>query len=41
MTETIKLIKNFVLSSIVTLLITMALCGFFIVEDNTSRMLFG
>lgn len=41
MSETTKIIKNFILSSIVTLLITLSLCGFFIVQENTGRMLFG
>lgn len=41
MSETTKLLKDFILLSIVTLLITLSLCGFFIVQENTGRMLFG
>lgn len=41
MTETTKLLKSFILSSIITLLITLSLCGFFIVQENTGEMLFG
>lgn len=41
MSELYSLIKSFILSSMVTLLITIALCGLFIVQENTGKMLFG
>ena len=41
MSEITKLLKNFILSSMVTLLITLAICGLFIVQENTGKMLFG
>ncbi len=41
MSELSSLIKSFILSSMVTLLITIALCGLFIVQENTGKMLFG
>lgn len=41
MSETTKLLKNFILLSIITFLIALSLCGFFVVQENTSEMLFG
>ena len=41
MSELSQIIKNFLLVSIVVLLITVGVCSLFIVEENTGSMLFG
>lgn len=41
MTEIKRIFKNFILLSMLTVLITLMLCGFFIVQENTGGMLFG
>ncbi|MCH5190937.1 MAG: hypothetical protein J1F23_02090 [Oscillospiraceae bacterium] len=41
MSELSRIVRSFLISSIITLLITLAFCGVFIAEGNTARMLFG
>ena len=41
MTETKRILKSYLISVIVTILTTIIICGVFIVETNTDRMLFG
>ncbi len=41
MSELSQIIKNFLLISIVILLITVGVCSVFIIEENTGAMLFG
>lgn len=41
MTETKRIIKSYLLSVIITVLTTIVICGCFIVQNETSKMLFG
>lgn len=41
MTELSKILKNFLLSVIITVLMTILICSIFIVNTNTDMMLFG
>lgn len=41
MTELSVIIKSFLISVITTVLTTIIICGVFIVETNTDKMLFG
>ena len=41
MKELALIVKNFVVSSILFILFTVVLCGIFIAEHNTEKMLFG
>lgn len=41
MSELTQIIKGFLISSIITLVVTLAFCGVFIAQANTERMLFG
>ena len=41
MNETHKLFKNFLVSSILTILTAILFCGIFIAQNETSKMLFG
>lgn len=41
MVELKKTVKNFIVSSILFILFTVVLCGIFIAEHNTEKMLFG
>ncbi len=41
MQELKNTVKNFIISSILFMLFTAVLCGIFIAEHNTEKMLFG
>ncbi len=41
MSETKRILRSYLLSTIITVLTTMVVCGFFIVQTNTNQMLFG
>lgn len=41
MTELTRIIKNYLISVIITVLTTIIFCGIFIAQANTDRMLFG
>ena len=41
MTELSKIIRSYYLSVIITVLTTLILCGVFIAQSNTDKMLFG
>lgn len=41
MTELTRIIKNYLISVIITVLTTIIFCGIFIAQSNTDRMLFG
>lgn len=41
MSETGKIFRSYILSSMITVLITLIFCGVFIAKNNTDTMLFG
>ncbi len=41
MTETKRILKNYLISVIITVLTTIIFCGIFIAQNNTDKMLFG
>lgn len=41
MTELSRLVRVYLISTIITILTTIVICGLFIVQTNTDKMLFG